>query len=115
VQFLDCILLLILPAMSFSSVPRVADIFPVLQVTVALDAVHQPQLDSIWAAMQRLSAAGQTDSPDAKRLVNEYRQATGKEVVARIPVLDDFVAEACDEIQHHCTAQPNVALTKCVK
>jgi hypothetical protein len=53
------------------------------QVAVALDPACQPQLDSSWAAMQRLSAAGRTDTPEAKRLVNEYRQATGERLSSR--------------------------------
>jgi hypothetical protein len=114
VRCLACALLVTVPAISLP-VANVVEIRPVLQVTVALDAVHQPQLDSIWAAMQRLSAAGQTDSPDAKRLVNEYRQATGRKMPARTPVLAHKMAEACDSVQHHCTVQPNVALATCVK
>jgi hypothetical protein len=47
------------------------------QVSVGLDPAHAPQLSAIWSAMQALAGSGGSDSPEGKRLVNEYRQATG--------------------------------------
>jgi hypothetical protein len=45
---------------------------------VSVSAESKPQLASIRAAMDELSAQGATDSPEAQRLVNEYRMATGE-------------------------------------
>lgn len=49
---------------------------------------HQPRLASIRAAMDALSAAGDRDSPEAQRLVNEYRMATGE---AKVDSVIDFL------------------------
>lgn len=47
------------------------------QVAVGVDAPGQQRLACIRAGMQRLAEAGGADSAEGKRLVNEYRQATG--------------------------------------
>lgn len=58
------------------------------QVSVSVAESHQPCLASIRAAMDALSAAGDRDTPEAQRLVNEYRMATGD---AKVDSVVDFL------------------------
>lgn len=45
---------------------------------MSVSAESKPQLAAIRTAMDELAAQGATDSPEAQRLVNEYRMATGE-------------------------------------
>jgi hypothetical protein len=48
------------------------------QVSVSVSAESKSELASIRTAMDELAAQGATDSPEAQRLVNGYRMATGE-------------------------------------
>lgn len=48
-----------------------------VQVSVPLSPESKPVLASVRASMDALSAQGARDSPEAQRLVNEYRMVSG--------------------------------------
>ncbi|WIA08961.1 hypothetical protein OEZ85_008376 [Tetradesmus obliquus] len=77
-----------------------------LRVAVGVDAPGQQRLACIRAGMQRLAEAGGADSAEGKRLVNEYRQATGEakvaavvELIKELPGLKQAAAPDADEQQ----------------
>ena len=61
---------------------------PIVQVSVPISAEHQPRLSSIQSGMEALAAQGASDTPQAQRLINEYRMATGE---AKVEGVIDFL------------------------